>query len=107
MGFVSKDEALAKGPVLRALDEMSTSASSGQRLKALFDALVAAAVYATDGGAPDHGRPDFPTLTNVLKENLLRYWSKLNPGGVLDTKALDETAEYLETYWFGPTPREY
>src|SRR5262249_25335473 len=104
MGFVSKDEALAKGPVIRALDEMSLSANSRQLLTQLRDRLQQAAVYPEEKpGVADHRRPDFPTLTDVIKDFLFRYWSKMKQ----DQKALDSMAAYLDENWFGPSPHEY
>jgi hypothetical protein len=109
MGFVSKDEALAKGPVVRALDEMSLGTNSRQLLTQLRDRLVQAIVYPfqESPGVPDRRRPDFPTLNEVIKTYLLSYWSKMRPGGQLDQKALDSMAAYLDENWFGPNPHEY
>lgn len=109
MGFTSNNEALSKGPVVRALDEMSSDRNALQRLTELRDQLIRALVFPFEEspGVKDVGRPDFPTLTDVLKNYLLIYWSKVNPGGKLDQAALNNIADYLEKNWFGRTPYEY
>ncbi len=109
MGIASRDEALSKGPVVRALDEMSSDSNALQRLTELRDQLNRALVFPFEElpGVKDVRRPDFPTLTDVLKNHLLIYWSKMNPGGKLDQAALDQIADYLEKNWFGQKPQEY
>ena len=61
MGFVSKEEALAKGPVVRALDEMSADRNARQLLTAFRDAIIADAVYQSS----DPRQPDFQIVQNV------------------------------------------
>src|SRR5262249_40725448 len=110
MGFVSAAEALAKGPVVRALDEMSLSANARQRLTELRDQIRQCLVYQVDDatGTEDIRRPDFPDLTDVLKNHLLAYWSKMHDNsGQLDQDSLDNMANYLEDNWFGDEPLEY
>jgi hypothetical protein len=102
MGFVSKDEALAKGPIVRALDEVSTRNDARQILTTLKDNIKADVTYPFATDPSDETRPDFPHLTNVLKDYLLTYWS-----GVASKQALDDMANYLDRYWFGDQPREY
>jgi hypothetical protein len=104
MGYASTDEALSKGPVVRALDEMSTSDHARERLTALRDAIKNAAVYQGD----DPRFPDFPTLSDVIRNKLFAYWSKMqDASGNPDGGKLDNMTDYLKTYWFGDKPREY
>src|SRR5262249_37882917 len=104
MGFVSKDEALAKGPVVRALDEMSIRPDARQLLTALRDKIVAAAVYQD----PEQRRPDFPNLSDIIKNHLFAYWSKMQDSqGRPDPVSLNGMTGYLEDNWFGPQPQEY
>jgi hypothetical protein len=102
MGFVSKDEALAKGPIVRALDEVSTRDDARQILTVLKDKIAADVTYPFATDPNDQTRPDFPHFTDVLKNNLLKYWS-----GAPSQQDLDDMANYLDRYWFGSQPREY
>jgi hypothetical protein len=104
MGFASKEEALSKGPVVRALDEMSAGGNARQRLTALRDAIKAALVYQSG----DKRQPDFPTLADVIRNNLFAYWSSMQDAhGQPDPAKLDNMTNYLKTYWFGDKPLEY
>jgi hypothetical protein len=109
MGFASTQEALAKGPVVRALDQMSQGSNAQQRLTALRDALVSGIVYAVDPITKntDYRRSDCPGLTDILKDHLLIYWSEMNPGGQLDRSRLEAVANYLNENWFGDKPQEF
>jgi hypothetical protein len=103
MGFASKKEALSKGPVVRALDEMSAGPDARVRLTALRDALKEALVYVRD----DKRQPDFPTLADVIRDYLFTFWSKMRTNGQPDPDKLNTMTTYLKDFWFGPQPHEY
>src|SRR5215204_5615161 len=104
MGFASKEEALSKGPVVRALDEMSTATNARDLLVALREAIRAGLIY--QGG--DKRKPDFPSLADIIRNYLFAHWSKMKDArGNPDNSKLDNMTEYLKKFWFGDKPVEY
>ncbi|GAB4226480.1 MAG: hypothetical protein Kow0032_04160 [Methyloligellaceae bacterium] len=85
MGFRGKDESVSKGPVVRALEEISRGKDAKARLEALRAGILAAA------------EKDFAGLGEVFRENLLRHWSAVDAKG---PDLINRMAAYLAQNWF-------